>query len=84
MIFYLLTSSIGWVYYITKGSIIFIYNRYQHNKREKRLKLLEDNVNKQKQIIYKLQFDLEEKSNPDTTFGFEMVNYDNNPTSLKK
>ena len=63
---------------------MFIYNTYKNRQKEKRLKLLEDDMNRQKKIIYNLQFDLEEKDNPDTTFGFEIVDYDIKPISLKK
>jgi hypothetical protein len=73
MLFYLLTGTIGWTYYLTKESVLFFYNIYKNRKREKRLLLLEDKLTKQRKLIYDLQFDLEEKNNPNTTHGFELI-----------
>lgn len=76
MIFYLITGTIGWTYYLTKESVLFFYNIYKNRKREKRLLLLEDKLKKQRTLIYNLQFDLEEKNNPESTHGFELINDD--------
>lgn len=76
MLFYLLTGTIGWTYYLTKESVLFFYNIYKNRKREKRLFLLEDKLAKQRKLIYDLQFDLEEKENPDSTHGFELIEND--------
>jgi len=76
MIFYLITGTIGWTYYFTKESILFFYNIYKNRKREKRLLLLEDKLKEQRALIYNLQFDLEEKNNPKSTHGFELINND--------
>lgn len=74
MIYYLITGSIGWTYYLTKESVLFFYNIYKKRKRERRLLLLEDKLKKQRTLIYNLQFDLEEKNNPESTHGFELIN----------
>ena len=90
MIFYLLGSSLNIVYYISKGTVMYFYNKYYERKRENRIKKLEDSLNEQKKFIYKLKYDIEEKENPNTTYGFEIIkkeeikNYDISPTSLKK
>lgn len=76
MLFYLLTGTIGWTYYLTKESVLFFYNLYKNRKREKRLLLLEDKLAKQRKLIYDLQFDLEEKENPNSTHGFELIEND--------
>lgn len=76
MIFYLITGTIGWTYYLTKESVLFFYNIYKNRKRERRLLLLEDKLKEQRALIYNLQFDLEEKNNPKTTHGFELINED--------
>jgi len=76
MIFYLLTGTIGWTYYLTKESVLFFYNIYKNRKREKRLLLLEDKLAKQRKLIYDLQFDLENKENPNSTHGFELIEND--------
>lgn len=76
MLFYLLTGTIGWTYYLTKESVLFFYNIYKNRKREKRLLLLEDKLAKQRKLIYDLQFDLEEKENPNSTHGFELIEND--------
>jgi hypothetical protein len=76
MIFYLLTGTIGWTYYLTKESVLFFYNIYKNRKREKRLLLLEDKLAKQRKLIYDLQFDLENKENPNSTHGFELIKND--------
>lgn len=76
MIFYLITGTIGLTYYFTKESILFFYNIYKNRKREKRLLLLEDKLKEQRALIYNLQFDLEEKNNPKSTHGFELINDD--------
>lgn len=76
MIFYLITGTIGWTYYLTKESVLFFYNIYKNRKRERRLLLLEDKLKEQRALIYNLQFDLEEKNNPKTTHGFELINDD--------
>lgn len=74
MIFYLITGTIGWTYYLTKESVLFFYNIYKNRKRERRLLLLEDKLKEQRALIYNLQFDLEEKNNPESTHGFELIN----------
>lgn len=74
MILYLITGTIGWTYYLTKESVLFFYNIYKNRKREKRLLLLEDKLKEQRALIYNLQFDLEEKNNPNSTHGFELIN----------
>lgn len=74
MIYYLITGSIGWTYYLTKESVLFFYNIYKKRKRERRLLLLEDKLKEQRTLIYNLQFDLEEKNNPESTHGFELIN----------
>lgn len=76
MLFYILTGTIGWTYYLTKESVLFFYNIYKNRKREKRLLLLEDKLAKQRKLIYDLQFDLEEKENPNSTHGFELIEND--------
>jgi hypothetical protein len=76
MILYLITGTIGWTYYLTKESVLFFYNIYKNRKRERRLLLLEDKLKEQRALIYNLQFDLEEKNNPKTTHGFELINDD--------
>jgi len=76
MLFYLLTGTIGWTYYLTKESVLFFYNIYKNRKREKRLLLLEDKLAKQRKLIYDLQFDLENKENPNSTHGFELIEND--------
>ena len=76
MILYLITGTIGWTYYLTKESVLFFYNIYKNRKREKRLLLLEDKLKEQRALIYNLQFDLEEKNNPDSTHGVELINED--------
>lgn len=76
MIFYLITGTIGWTYYLTKESVLFFYNIYKNRKRERRLLLLEDKLKEQRALIYNLQFDLEEKNNPGSTHGFELINDD--------
>lgn len=76
MLFYLLTGTIGWTYYLTKESFLFFYNIYKNRKREKRLLLLEDKLAKQRKLIYDLQFDLENKENPNSTHGFELIEND--------
>lgn len=76
MLFYILTGTIGWTYYLTKESVLFFYNIYKNRKREKRLLLLEDKLSKQRKLIYDLQFDLEEKENPNSTHGFELIEND--------
>lgn len=76
MLFYLLTGTIGWTYYLTKESVLFFYNIYKNRKREKRLLLLEDKLAKQRKLIYDLQFDLENKENPNSTHGFELIKND--------
>ena len=76
MIFYLITGTIGWTYYLTKESVLFFYNIYKNRKRERRLLLLEDKLKEQRALIYNLQFDLEEKNNPESTHGFELINND--------
>jgi len=76
MLFYILTGTIGWTYYLTKESVLFFYNLYKNRKREKRLLLLEDKLAKQRKLIYDLQFDLEEKENPNSTHGFELIEND--------
>ena len=76
MIFNLIGNTFSWIFYLSKGTINIIINRINNNRKEKILKLIEDGLIKQKKIIYKLQFDLEEKIDPDTTFGFELINKD--------
>ena len=76
MLFYILTGTIGWTYYLTKESVLFFYNLYKNRKREKRLLLLEDKLAKQRKLIYDLQFDLENKENPNSTHGFELIKND--------
>ena len=76
MILYLITGTSGWTYYLTKESVLFFYNIYKNRKREKRLLLLEDKLKEQRALIYNLQFDLEEKNNPESTHGFELINDD--------
>jgi len=76
MILYLITGTIGWAYYITKESVCFVYNIYRNRKKEKRLLMLEDRLKSQEELIYNLQFDLEERTNPDSTHGFELVEED--------
>lgn len=86
MLFNLIGNTFGWIFYISKGTINIFINKYKNNKREKRLKLIEDGMIKQKKIIYNLQFDLEEKIDPNTSFGFELINIQDYeiPISLKK
>ena len=59
MIFNLIGNTFSWIFYLSKGTINIIINRINNNRKEKRLKLIEDGLIKQKNI--KLQFDLEEK-----------------------
>ena len=84
MLFNLIGNTFGWIFYLSKGTVNIIVNRYRNNKKEKRLRLIEEGLTKQKKIIYNLQFDLEEKINPETSFGFEIINYDDIPILLKK
>ena len=79
MIYYLVSATlgtVGWVYYLTKEGVMFVYRTYQNRKKEKRMLMIEDRMKEQEKMIYNLQFDLEEKNNPDSTHGFEMVNCD--------
>jgi len=83
MIYFLFStafSTIGIAIYITKESLFFLYNIYKRNmqndknkKYEDIILMIEDKINKQNELIYNLQFELEEKIDPKTTHGFELL-----------
>ena len=83
MIYFLFStafSTIGIVIYITKESLFFLYNIYKKKthtsdkiKYENIILMMEDKINKQNELIYNLKFELEEKIDPKTTHGFELI-----------
>ena len=77
MLYFILSSvvnTVGWTFYLTKESVMFIYRTINNRKKEKRLLMIEDKIKEQDILIYNLQFDLEEKNNPESTHGFELLN----------
>lgn len=83
MIYFLFStafSTLGIAIYITKESLFFLYNIYKRKtnkddkiKYENIILMIEDKINKQNELIYNLQFELEEKIDPKTTHGFELI-----------
>lgn len=77
MIYFIISSvinTVGWTLYLTKESVMFVYRTVQNRRKEKRLLMIEDKMKEQDALIYNLQFDLEEKNNPESTHGFELLN----------
>jgi hypothetical protein len=77
MIYFIISSvinTVGWTFYLTKESVMLVYRTIQNRKKERRLLMIEDKMKEQNALIYNLQFDLEEKNNPESTHGFELLN----------
>ena len=79
MYLYLLFSTLNIGYYIFKYSLFgttkYIYSYYNTNKKIKNIKKIYELLEEQSKLICNLEFKIKELENPNTNYGYELIEF---------